>query len=61
MSDKRGLRTAELKTVTYVSGPLLFIDHAGGVHAEEVVDVVTPDGEVRSGQVLEVDGERVCK
>ncbi|MBK5268147.1 MAG: V-type ATP synthase subunit B [Acidimicrobiia bacterium] len=58
MSDKLSLPTVELRTVTYVSGPLLFIDHAGGVHAEEVVDVVAPDGEIRSGQVLEVDGDR---
>ena len=57
MTD-RGWRTIELRTVNYVSGPLLFIDHAHGVHAEEVVDVVTPDGEIRSGQVLEVDGPR---
>ena len=56
--NNRGLRTIELKTVTYVSGPLLFIDQALGVHAEEVVDVVTPDDEIRRGQVLEVDGER---
>ena len=54
----RGLRTIELRTVTYVSGPLLFVDHASGVHAEEVVDVVTPDDEIRRGQVLEVDGSR---
>ena len=61
MSDRendRGLRTVELQTVTYVSGPLVFIDHASGVHAEEVVDVVTPDGEIRRGQVLEVDGTK---
>ncbi len=54
----RGLRVVELRTVTYVSGPLLFIDHAHGVHAEEVVEVVTPDGEIRRGQVLEVDGAK---
>ena len=56
--NNRGLRRIELKTVTYVSGPLLFIDQAAGVHAEEVVEVVAPDGEVRRGQVLEVDGGR---
>ena len=58
MTSSRGLRTIELKTVTYVSGPLLFIDHADGVHVEEVVDVVTPDGEIRRAQVLELDGQR---
>jgi len=55
---RRGLHATDLRTVAYVSGPLIFIDAASGVHAEEVVDVVTPDGEVRRGQVLEVDGER---
>jgi V/A-type H+-transporting ATPase subunit B len=45
----------EFQTVTYVSGPLIFIDQAVGVHAQEVVEVVTPDGEIRRGQVLEVD------
>jgi V/A-type H+-transporting ATPase subunit B len=55
LSLRRGLHTTEFGTVHYVSGPLLFIDKATGVHYGEVVDVVTPDGEVRAGQVLEVD------
>ena len=58
MRLRRGLHTTEFQTVFYVSGPLLFIDHAGGVHAGEVVEVVAPDGEVRAGQVLEVDHSR---
>ncbi len=57
-SLRRGLHTTEFRTVHYVSGPLLFIDRASGVHYGEVVDVITPDGEVRGGQVLEVDRER---
>jgi V/A-type H+-transporting ATPase subunit B len=52
---RRGLHVTEFQTVTYVSGPLIFIDQAVGVHAQEVVEVVTPDGEIRRGQVLEVD------
>jgi V/A-type H+-transporting ATPase subunit B len=52
---RRGLHTTEFQTVHYVSGPLLFIDHAAGVHAAEVVEVVTPDGDIRGGQVLEVN------
>jgi V/A-type H+-transporting ATPase subunit B len=55
---RRGLHTTEFRTVSYVSGPLIFIDRAVGVHAQEVVDVVTPDGEIRRGQVLEVDHTR---
>jgi V/A-type H+-transporting ATPase subunit B len=48
----------EFATVSYVSGPLLFIDKASGVHFNEVVDVVAPDGELRRGQVLEIDRGR---
>ncbi|MGD2101095.1 MAG: V-type ATP synthase subunit B [Acidimicrobiia bacterium] len=57
-SLRRGLHATEFQTVDYVSGPLLFIDRAKGVHYGEVVDVITPDGDVRGGQVLEVDRER---
>jgi V/A-type H+-transporting ATPase subunit B len=55
---RRGLHTTEFQTVTYVSGPLLFIERANGVHYGEVVEVVGPDGERRGGQVLEVDRDR---
>jgi len=55
---RRGLHTIEFRTVSYVSGPLVFIDRARGVHADEVVEVVAPDGEVRRGQVLEIDHDR---
>ena len=58
MRLRRGLHTAEFRTVYYVSGPLIFIDRASGVHSEEVVEVVALDGEVRRGQVLEVDRQR---
>ena len=57
-SLRRGLHTTEYQTVDYVSGPLLFIDRAKGVHYGEVVNVIAPDGEMRGGQVLEVDRER---
>ena len=58
MTLRRGLHTTELETVSYVSGPLIFADRAGGVHLGEVVEVVAPDGEIRRGQVLEVDRDR---
>ena len=57
-SLRRGLHVTELQTVEYVSGPLLFINRAKGVHYGEVVVVITPDGDVRGGQVLEIDRER---
>jgi V/A-type H+-transporting ATPase subunit B len=52
------LHTTEFQTVNYVSGPLIFIESAAGVHAAEVVDIVAPDGQVRRGQVLEIDRDR---
>jgi V/A-type H+-transporting ATPase subunit B len=58
MRLRRGLHVVELQTVSYVSGPLIFIDRATGAHSGEVVEVVTPDGEVRRGQVLEVHHDR---
>ncbi len=58
MSLRRGLHASEFQTVYYVSGPLIFIDKAFGVHSEEVVEVIAPDGSVRGGQVLEVDRDR---
>ena len=58
MRLRRGLHITELETVEYVSGPLIFIDRATGVHSGEVVDIVDPDGEIRRGQVLEIDRDR---
>ena len=46
------------RTVDYASGPLLVLDRAPGLAYAEIVEVVAPDGAVRSGQVLEVDGDR---
>jgi len=51
---RRGLHAIEFQTVYYVSGPLIFIDRAAGVHSDEVVEVVAPDGGIRRGKVLEV-------
>jgi V/A-type H+-transporting ATPase subunit B len=54
----RGLRVVEFQTVDYVSGPLLFLEGVHGVHYNETVEIVAPDGELRRGQVLEVDRGR---
>jgi V/A-type H+-transporting ATPase subunit B len=53
------LHTIEHRTVTYVSGPLLIAEHADNVAYDELVEVVTPDGERRRGQVLEIEGDRM--
>ena len=46
----------EFKTVTEVSGPLLFVDlkGKGGVSYGEIVEIITTSGERRRGQVLDV-------
>lgn len=44
----------EYKTVTRISGPLLFVEAVKGVGFGELVRIVAPDGSERRGQVLEV-------
>lgn len=58
MRLRRGLHVTEFQTVHTVSGPLVFIESATGVHSGEVVEVVAPDGAIRRGQVLEIDRDR---
>jgi V/A-type H+/Na+-transporting ATPase subunit B len=53
------LYTTEHRTTSYVSGPLLIADHAEHVAYDELVEVVTPSGERRLGQVLEIEGDRM--
>ena len=48
------LMLREYKTITRISGPLVFVEVATGVGFGELVRVVTPDGTERRGQVLEV-------
>ncbi len=53
------LLTLEYKTVSHVSGPLLVAERMENVGYGDVVDVVSPAGDVRRGQVLELDRDRV--
>jgi V/A-type H+-transporting ATPase subunit B len=53
------LYSTEHRTVTHVAGPLLIAERAEGVAYDELVEVVTPDGERRRGQVLEIAGDRI--
>ena len=48
------IKTKEYTTVSEVSGPLMVVEGVEGVGYNEIVDIETPDGEKRSGQVLEV-------
>ena len=48
------IKTREYTTVSEVSGPLMVVEGVEGVGYNEIVDIETPTGEKRSGQVLEV-------
>lgn len=52
------LVTKEYHTVYQIKGPLIFVERIAGVAYNEMVEIVDPDGGLRLGQVLEVDGQR---
>jgi len=43
----------EYKTIRSISGPLVMIEGVEGIKYEELVDITTASGEIRSGKVLE--------
>jgi V/A-type H+-transporting ATPase subunit B len=49
------LITKEYRTLSRIAGPLVFIERIQGVAFGEMVEITGPEGEVRLGQVLEVD------
>ncbi len=52
----RSLLSTEYRTLSYVTGPLIFVDNVNNVAYNEMVAILMPDGSERSGQVLEVSG-----
>jgi V/A-type H+-transporting ATPase subunit B len=52
----RSLLSVEYKTVSYITGPLVFVENVHGVAYNEMVTLILPDESERSGQVLEVAG-----
>lgn len=48
----------EYKTISSVSGPLVFVEEMTDVGLGEICEVVLPGGEVRTGQVLQISGTR---
>ena len=44
----------EYKTITEISGPLVFVDNVSGVAYNEIVEIGLPNGEKRLGQVLDI-------
>ncbi|HEX9923300.1 MAG TPA: hypothetical protein VGD99_11625, partial [Anaerolineae bacterium] len=52
------LYVIDYRTLSYISGPLLFVENVRGVGYNEIVELRGTDGQVRRGQVLEVDRGR---
>jgi len=52
------LLTTEYLTVSQVRGPLVFVERIADIAYNEMVEIISPDGDVRLGQVLEVDQDR---
>ena len=47
----------EYRTIREVVGPLMMVDGVSGVKYDELVEIEQANGEIRSGRVLEIDGE----
>eukprot|EP00764_Aduncisulcus_paluster_P000448 gnl/Carplike_NY0171/1062_a1451_1754.p1 GENE.gnl/Carplike_NY0171/1062_a1451_1754~~gnl/Carplike_NY0171/1062_a1451_1754.p1 ORF type:complete len:496 (-),score=151.08 gnl/Carplike_NY0171/1062_a1451_1754:121-1563(-) len=58
MSSDKIKPTISYRTVRKVKGPLIILDHVKGAKASEIVNIDLGDGTCRSGQVLEIDGEK---
>ncbi|MCK4571797.1 V-type ATP synthase subunit B, partial [candidate division WOR-3 bacterium] len=48
----------EYKAVSDIAGPLLFVEGVSGVKYGELCSIILPDGEVRTGKVLEVHQDK---
>ncbi|NMB40476.1 MAG: V-type ATP synthase subunit B [Firmicutes bacterium] len=48
----------EYKTVAEVAGPLMLVENVEGITYQELTEIELPGGEIRRGQVLEVDGDK---
>ncbi|HHX86719.1 MAG TPA: V-type ATP synthase subunit B [Firmicutes bacterium] len=48
----------EYKTIMEVAGPLMLVERVEGVKYEELAEIQMADGEIRRGQVLEVNGDK---
>ena len=51
------LVSTDYRTISYVTGPLVFVENVHDVSYNEMVAIRMPDGARRSGQVLEVSGD----
>ena len=48
----------EYKSIKEIVGPLMLVDGVDGVKYDELVEIVSKDDEIRSGKVLEVNGDK---
>ena len=48
----------DYRTVGGVKGPLVILDKVKDPKFAEIVKITLPDGSVRKGQVLEIDGDK---
>jgi len=54
---KLSLVSTDYRTISYVTGPLVFVDSVQDVAYNEMVTIRMPDGAIRTGQVLEISGD----
>ena len=52
------LVTKEYRTLSQIKGPLIFLERVTGVAYNEIVEIIDPAGQIRLGQVLEIDRQR---
>jgi V/A-type H+-transporting ATPase subunit B len=52
------LYVTDYRTLSYMSGPLVFVENVIDVGYDEIVELRGPDGRVRRGRVLEIDRGR---
>jgi V/A-type H+-transporting ATPase subunit B len=55
---RHSLVTREYRTLSQIKGPLIFLERIAGAGYNEIVEIITPEGQIRLGQVLEVDRQR---
>ncbi len=48
----------DYQTVTEIAGPLMLVSGVSNIKFQELVEIYLPSGEIRQGQVLEVDEDR---
>lgn len=51
------LITKEYRTLYEIKGPLIFVERIAEVAYGEMVEIIDPEGQIRLGQVLEVNGD----